>query len=51
MKKISIVTIVTIILYFLSAASFLITKTDVALTLWELFTVIGAIVYLVFLFV
>ena len=33
---------------FLSAASFLITKTDVALTLWELFTVIGAIVYLVF---
>lgn len=46
MKKISIASIIAIIIYFISVSLFLITKTDIALTIWELMTIIGAIVYL-----
>lgn len=46
MRRISIISITTIIIYFVSVLSFLITKADIALTIWELMTVIGAIVYL-----
>ncbi len=45
-KKISIVGIVTSILYFLSVGAILITKTEVALTIWELMMVISAPVVL-----
>ena len=41
-KKISVMGIATCILYFVAVAAFLITKTEIALTLWELMTVIGA---------
>lgn len=40
-RKISILGIVTYGLYFLAVASFLVTKTEAALTAWELFTIIG----------
>ena len=46
MRRISIISVTTIIIYFVSVLSFLITKADIALTIWELMTVIGAIVYL-----
>jgi hypothetical protein len=38
-KRIHIIGIIAIILYFLSVGYFLISKTDVALTIWELMTV------------
>lgn len=41
-KKISIIGIADCILYFLSVGSFLITKTQIALTAWELMTIISA---------
>lgn len=47
MKKISIGSIIAIIIYFISVILFLVTKTDIALTIWELMTIIGAIVYLI----
>ncbi len=49
MKKISIISIITTIIYFISVLLFLITKTDFALTLWEVLTVIGGLVFLVLL--
>ena len=41
-KKISIIGIAACILYFLSVGLFLITKTEIALTAWELMTIISA---------
>ncbi len=49
-KRIHLIGIITIILYFISVGSFLISKADIALTIWELMTVIsGPIVLLVLL--
>lgn len=49
-KKIYHIGIATVIVYFISVASFLITKQDLALTLWELMTVIsGPLMLLVIL--
>ncbi len=45
-KKISVIGIVTCILYFISVGMFLITKADLALTLWELMTVFSGPVML-----
>lgn len=47
MRKISIASIIALIIYFVSLMLFLITKNDLSLTFWELMTVIGGIVYLV----
>lgn len=41
--------ILTCIIYFMAVGLFLITKTEFALTLWEILTVIGAIVILIIL--
>ena len=49
MKKISIVSIISILLYFSAVTFFLITKKDIALTLWELMTIAGVLVYTVLL--
>lgn len=46
MKRISTCSIIAIIFYFISVMLFLITKTDLALTIWELMTIIGGLVYL-----
>ncbi len=49
-KRIHFVGIIDIVLYFLSVGIFLISQTDIALTIWELMTVIsGPIVLLVLL--
>ncbi len=45
-KRIPHIGIVTCILYFIAVTLFLITKTETALTIWELFTIIGAPVIL-----
>ena len=45
-KKISIIGIITCVLYFLSVGLFLVTKTEAALTAWELMTVFSAPVVL-----
>jgi len=45
-KRIPHIGIVTCILYFIAVTLFLITKTEIALTIWELFTIIGAPVIL-----
>ena len=45
-KKISIIGIVTCILYFVSVGVFLITKTEISLTVWELMTILSAPVVL-----
>lgn len=45
-KKISIIGIITSILYFISVGLFLITKTEITLTVWELMTVLSAPVVL-----
>lgn len=45
-KRIHLIGIIAIILYFLSVGFFLISKTDVALTIWELMTVISGPVVL-----
>jgi len=45
-KKVSYLGIVTCILYFIAVMLFLITKTEIALTLWETLTIIGAPVIL-----
>ena len=49
-KRIHLIGIIAVIIYFLSVGSFLISQTDIALTIWELMTVIsGPIVLLVLL--
>lgn len=49
-KRIPLIGIITVILYFLSVGYFLISKTDIALTIWELMTVIsGPIVLFILL--
>ena len=49
-KRIPLIGIITVIVYFISVAAFLITKADAALTIWELMTVIsGPVVLLVLL--
>ncbi len=45
-KRIHLIGMITIILYFLSVGSFLISRTDMALTIWELMTVISGPVVL-----
>lgn len=45
-KNVSYLGIVTCILYFIAVMLFLITKTEAALTLWEMLTIIGAPVIL-----
>lgn len=45
-KKIPIVGIITCVLYFIAVGLFLIFKTEVFLTVWELLTVIGSVVIL-----
>ncbi len=49
-KRIHLIGIIDIVLYFISVGAFLISKADIALTIWELMTVIsGPIVLLVLL--
>lgn len=49
-KRIHLVGIIAVILYFMAVGSFLISQTDIALTIWELMTVIsGPIVLFVLL--
>ena len=49
-RKIHLISIIDVILYFISVGAFLISKADIALTIWELMTVIsGPIVLLVLL--
>ena len=49
-KRIHLIGMIDVILYFISVVSFLITKSDIALTIWELMTVIsGPIVLFVML--
>lgn len=45
-KKIFVIGIITCILYFVSVGLFLITKTEIALTIWELMTILSAPVVL-----
>lgn len=45
-KKIFAIGIITCILYFVSVGLFLITKTEIALTIWELMTILSAPVVL-----
>lgn len=46
-KKAAVIGIVGVTLYFLSILLFLITKLEGALTLWEIMTVLGAILILI----
>lgn len=49
-KKISIIGILTVIVYFISVAGFLVTQTEIALTIWEMMTIIsGPVVFMVLL--
>ena len=49
-KKISIIGILTVIVYFISVAGFLVTQTEIALTIWEMMTIIsGPVVFTVHL--
>ena len=48
-KKIFMIGIITCILYFISVGLFLITKTEIALTIWELMTVLSAPILLLVL--
>lgn len=41
-KKIPMIGIVTCVLYFFAVGLFLVTQTEIALTIWELFTILGA---------
>ena len=43
-KKIAYIGIASCILYFISVGAFLITHTEIALTIWESMTIFGAIV-------
>lgn len=48
MKKISIIGILTVIVYFASVGGFLITQTEIALTIWEMMTILsGPVVFVV----
>ena len=46
-KKAAAAGIICEVLYFISVTMFLVTKNDIALTLWELMTVAGAVVMLI----
>ena len=47
-KKISIIGILTVIVYFASVGGFLITQTEIALTIWEMMTILsGPVVFVV----
>lgn len=48
-KKVAMIGIVGVTLYFLSVVFFLITKLEWALTVWEIMTVLGAIIILIVL--
>ena len=49
-KKIYIITIVAVVVYFISVLLFLVTQTDLALTVWELVTILsGPVILLVML--
>lgn len=48
-KKIPEIGIVTCVLYFMAVTLFLVTKTEIALTIWELFTMLGAPILLLVL--
>lgn len=48
-KKVAIIGVVGVTLYFLSVLFFLITKLEGALTLWEIMTILGAIIILIVL--
>lgn len=48
-KKIPQIGIITCILYFIAVTMFLITKSEIALTIWEMFTIFGAPVILLVL--
>lgn len=48
-KKVAMIGIVGVTLYFLSVLFFLITKLEWALTLWEIMTIVGAIIILIVL--
>ncbi len=48
-KKISVIGIATVVLYFISVGCFLATSSDTALTIWELMTVLSAPVVLLVL--
>lgn len=49
-KKIFIIGIVTCVLYFVAVAGFMVFKTEVALTIWELLTVLSAPVVMIVLY-
>jgi hypothetical protein len=49
-KKIFIIGIITCILYFVAVAGFMVFKTEVALTIWELLTVLSAPVVMIVLY-
>ena len=49
-KRIPLIGMITVIVYFFSVGAFLISKADIALTIWELMTVVsGPVVFLVLL--
>lgn len=48
-KKIPEIGIATCVLYFMAVTLFLVTKTEIALTIWELFTMLGAPILLLVL--
>lgn len=48
-KKVSVIGIIGVIVYFLSVLFFLITRLEWALTLWEIMTIVGAIIILIVL--
>lgn len=49
-KKISIIGILTVIVYFISVGGFIVTQTGIALTMWEMMTIIsGPVVFMVLL--
>ncbi len=45
-KKAAVCGIAGVLLYFLAVTLFLVTKSDIALTLWEIMTVAGAVIML-----
>lgn len=50
-KRIPLTGIITVILYFLSVGAFVVSQTDIALTIWEMMTVIsGPVVLLIMLY-
>lgn len=49
LKKVPQIGVITCVLYFMAVIMFLITKKELALTIWEILTIIGALVLLVVL--